>query len=666
MAYTHDKANYINNNPFKLYSDTSLTQEKPAEIGVNHTIKPIDRELATAEIERNEIVFKPTGELYRALGNKHRKGTNSGTPVNLPDGSFIFSDHKPLAFKKEDKELFEFKVGGKVKNNTPAKTLQKEVDLEHHNRMIAIQDSNDHDAISKTSAQLMLQKNMKKIGQVAYLQEEYKGFPDGLPDFSNGTAPIKNEEEEAMQQQYQQGGFTALNQFQRGGKKKGYGNIYGPKYTQYTTEHPENFNIPAEILPFNLTQTQHQNPNWGSEVFGSDLSNEFNDEFKNRHDWYFKNPSYNPKTDSTQKFQQAYNAEAQRRGYDPYFVGKAGESPRAIDGKFGEYTRRAPGFKGLNIGRPPMDNMFPFGAPEEPKLASPVAPTSPSTAPLVPQTPTEDGDILPYEPNVGLNNLQRFSLASSAYNLASAERFDPKRQQVGFTPLTLEKVNSQPYMNALNNQTQQAYRANQVMNPILARAQNSNTYGRGLEQASDVLGKIDNQNLQISNQENIYNNQGINRTNAQNVSLDGKYYDQVTAAKDNYKTETGFLRNRLLDEYKGYRNENKELELQLASQPTFGTLDVYEDPKTGEISKTAKPGWVKKRQAAPLYDYNNKKNKVYFTGAGMDINQIPAGSTAGLSFSQLKDYATELGLDARGKAYIFRDWAKQGQTRPKK
>lgn len=143
---------------------------------------------ANAEIERNEIILNPdTLSLHKALGKKHSKG---GTPVNIPDNSFIFSDFKDLGFNKNDKDRFEFKMGGtKLKNNTPAKILEKNLDIKHHNKMINILDSNKQDDIAKNSAQLMLQKNLNTIGKVAYVQEGKKGFPDSYTPYNVGDTP---------------------------------------------------------------------------------------------------------------------------------------------------------------------------------------------------------------------------------------------------------------------------------------------------------------------------------------------------------------------------------------------------------------------------------------------------------------------------------------------
>jgi hypothetical protein len=37
---------------------------------------------------------------------------------------------------------------------------------------------------------MMLEKYIQTIGNIADFQEEKKGFPDGIPDFSMGSAPV--------------------------------------------------------------------------------------------------------------------------------------------------------------------------------------------------------------------------------------------------------------------------------------------------------------------------------------------------------------------------------------------------------------------------------------------------------------------------------------------
>ena len=103
---------------------------------INDKIHPVDRDKANAEIEQGEITYSPeTGMLHKATGKKHSKG---GTPVNLDEGSFIFSDFKDTSLNKKDIKQMEFKTGGtyKPKSNTPAKVLNREIDIVHHNHLL--------------------------------------------------------------------------------------------------------------------------------------------------------------------------------------------------------------------------------------------------------------------------------------------------------------------------------------------------------------------------------------------------------------------------------------------------------------------------------------------------------------------------------------------------
>jgi hypothetical protein len=157
--------------------------------------------------------------LHKARGKKHSKG---GMEVLLKPDTFVFSDDPKLAFNKKDHELFEFKEGGSFasKKNTPAEVLKRQVDAKHYNSLINNINDVKKDATAKKSSQLMLEKYLEKLGNVAYLQEAKKGFPTGLPAFSQGTAPVydanvKNEVE--AEKQYARFGGAILPKAQMGG-----------------------------------------------------------------------------------------------------------------------------------------------------------------------------------------------------------------------------------------------------------------------------------------------------------------------------------------------------------------------------------------------------------------------------------------------------------------
>lgn len=147
---------------------------------------------SNVEIEGKEVVLQPDmSALFKAVGKKHSGG---GMDVYLKPDSFIFSNDKTLAFGEKEQKLFEFKKGGNFRpaKNTPSEVLKRNVDIKHYNTLVSNIKDPKKDDLAKKSSALMLQKYVDTIGNVAYLQEAKKDFPQGIPPFSAGTAPIYN------------------------------------------------------------------------------------------------------------------------------------------------------------------------------------------------------------------------------------------------------------------------------------------------------------------------------------------------------------------------------------------------------------------------------------------------------------------------------------------
>lgn len=190
-------AGLVNINPFGLInSDTTTDAEN-----ISDSVKAVTREKANIEAEKGEVIAKhDLMGVYKINGKPHSKG---GTPILADHGDFIFSNDKDLAISQKEADTFGFKLSKKKANNTPAKILQNELNPKEYNQMVAILKDPKSDNIAKATAQLMLSKYQEKIGQVAFLQESKKDFPQGLPAMSEGTAPVhatelKNVEEKEM------------------------------------------------------------------------------------------------------------------------------------------------------------------------------------------------------------------------------------------------------------------------------------------------------------------------------------------------------------------------------------------------------------------------------------------------------------------------------------
>ena len=183
-----------------IYSDMT---DNPYE-SVSNTLQPVDREEANIEAELGETAFGDFNndgrkEHMKIGGERH---TNGGTPLNVPEGTFIYSDTKKLRIGGPVLAKF-----GKSENTkqkfTPAQ-LAKQYDI---NKYQAILDDPYTDKMAKSTAARMIDNYEKKLGGLALVQESMKGFPQGIPDVAKSVLP------EGMGQQLaEMGGFYGNDQ----------------------------------------------------------------------------------------------------------------------------------------------------------------------------------------------------------------------------------------------------------------------------------------------------------------------------------------------------------------------------------------------------------------------------------------------------------------------
>ena len=144
----------------------------------SNTLQPVKREFANLEAEGGETAITPAGvdgvpKFWKIGGERH---SNGGTPLSLPDGSFIFSDTKSM--KLGGDILVELGIKGN-KKKTPAE-ISKVLGKGYEKFVMAIQDPNS-DKIERRTAELMIENQIKKLGMLALAQEAKKGFPEGIP-----------------------------------------------------------------------------------------------------------------------------------------------------------------------------------------------------------------------------------------------------------------------------------------------------------------------------------------------------------------------------------------------------------------------------------------------------------------------------------------------------
>jgi len=195
-----------------------MPKEKADE--VRQVIPETSRENANIEAEKGETVYGDMDddgamEHMKIGGKRHTEG---GTPLNVPEGSFIYSDTKKLTIK-DPRILKEFGMAPSKKGYTPAE-IAKKYDI---NKYKAIMEDPYVDPIRKSTAQIMIKNFQAKLAKLALVQESMKGFPQGIPDVVRKTSPELAEaleqpqEDEANQdEQTMEQGMSEMDQEQMG------------------------------------------------------------------------------------------------------------------------------------------------------------------------------------------------------------------------------------------------------------------------------------------------------------------------------------------------------------------------------------------------------------------------------------------------------------------
>lgn len=143
---------------------------------VRSTLQPVAREGANVEAEKGEMAVINIDNLptnFKIGGERHSKG---GTPLNLPDDSFIFSDTLKMVIK-DPIILAQFGMVPKKSGYTPAE-IAKKYDINKFRKVLADRDSED---LEKKTAEMMIANYNMKLAKLALLQESMKGFPQGIP-----------------------------------------------------------------------------------------------------------------------------------------------------------------------------------------------------------------------------------------------------------------------------------------------------------------------------------------------------------------------------------------------------------------------------------------------------------------------------------------------------
>lgn len=635
-------------NEYHFTDDSRPTSEQHPSIEkdpkVNTTIKK-NPYRSNVEIEGGEVVLQPDlSALFKAKGKRHAQG---GMDVLLKPDSFVFSDYKELEIDEDEAEDFELKEGG-----TPAKTLKKNIDIKHYNTLIQNIDNPYKDDLAKKSSARMLEKYIKMLGNIAYLQENKKGFPQGLPDFSIGTAPMENEElEDQMDEnkQYMKAGGMAKNPY-----KMQQGSIFPDAFA--SEKERQRREILSKLLEIGKNVSNQANKSIIQNIYTPSRVQPTPQELPDqsivsldistpnqtpRQDRYIgKRPpypdawtNYYDKTQSTQ-----YNA--------PNWINPSTfyATPGLID-----YMKTLDRAKGVDWDMNKADDavwgwrheaalkkFFPNGAPkavpfnitpqQRDELLKQVGKSTnitPINTPLGKDTsgPTvEDIEVTPQGSKRANWQFTPWQKLSQAYNwgqYAGVNRYMPFRSRYTATYVDPALVNPEQAIGDIKGLSSQQLSQLNTLSPILRNAQAAQLFGSVQSQIPGIRSQYDNQNAQILNQARMYNNQVKNNESLVNMGNDQQYYTQAVEGRKNFENMRQYLANQAMNNVMRDVETNQKLAYNLLTQnnPAYGF-----DWNTGNFTRTNKS--ILDVQNAGKNDYlENFVGEIVKDWGTMDTNQ---------------------------------------------
>ena len=554
------------------------------------SISAVPRYAANVEAEGGETVLADMDqdgvmEHMKISGPRHSEG---GVPLNIPEGSFIFSDTKKMKIK-DPTILAMFGKTYKKGGITPAQ-IAKQYDI---NKYKAILEDPNSDELSKSTAQLMVNNYNKKLADLSIIQEGMKGFPQGMPQ----VAQSLKENDQLMMAAY--GGYMDLPKAQLGLPGVGAWNAtqsyspaaYGPGQgvnprSMYSTNTVVVNNKDKKKPPITIKEEDIFNPTvienlkkQGYEIKYSpriakgdvkvpvkqskqksglygDVQMDEIAEFKARHPWYFANkPNWNPANPADVfDFQTKYDEEfAKQKGYS-YFDGSKPFSKK--DKKLGEYTYNAPG---LDM------------TPKQPTKTTPPPVKEP---PPVKTPPTQENP-----PNklvtVGEDPLPFGYMTPDMVNLAAAAMLPPKKYLPYRAPINLPRVSPTFYdpnrAIAAQNEAANMLAQNAALigNPQAYMANAARLQGTLAQGVADTMADVQNRNVGVANQFAGINADIIGKENMLNAQRVNDLYDATTIANQQFDNSRRLYNRNLASSFAQAWNNRMNLGMLNAVNPIY-------------------------------------------------------------------------------------------------
>lgn len=564
------------------------------------SISAVPRSMANIEAEGGETVYGDLDsdgmmEHMKIQGKRHSEG---GVPLNVPEGSFIFSDTKKMKIK-DPEILKKFGMSFKKGGYTPA-VIAKKFPI---NKYKAILEDPNQDDVNKDTASLMIKNYNDKLSYLAMIQESIKGFPQGIPKVAQ--ASIGQNQQQFTEAKY--GGY--LPKAQNGKEKRvSVWDEEEQKALQEYIKQKYNVEIPINARDADSNSQRFTLPSMQNTIKGKigvygdeDWTSAENmaDFAKRQKKFLVENPGWDPtKKNATEKFQRWYDAERVKKGMKPYFG--RGQKFQRYDDKFGEYTFSAPdiepgqpqtpvatapksipGFicQGLDASGVPIILSSPFK--DEQSRAAAGAYASRQEASLhCPQGEIPPSEDTVYEPpkEVPFQYMtpDLVNIASTAFN--KPKKYFPYRASVNLPtakPTFFDPNREIAAQNEAANILAQS--AALIGNPQAYMANASKLQGSLGEGVADTRGRVQNQNVGVANQFAGVNADIIGKNNMLAAQRANELGDLTTTLNQNYDNAKRNWQRDLATQYGNAWNNRMKLNLMNLAIPMFNI-----DPRTGK------------------------------------------------------------------------------------
>lgn len=587
-------------------------------ISVKKTLQPTDREDSNMEVEKGEFIVSDTmfsgfPETYIAGGQPH---SNGGTPVNLPENSFVFSKDKSIKLKnKEIQKSFDKKE--KTTGYTFAE-LAKQYDVNDYRKVLADPDT---DKLQRDTAEQMIKNYNEKLGKLGLVQESMKGFPQGIPFISipylesmgidpaqfvhggNGDeaeVPTQTEEQDNPQMAKLGGQLKVrilkkptLPKAQTGKEVQKDMPAYDPQEQAVLSHYFPGTNPSKDIVP--LQQAKKKN----AAGYGT-----FNEANANKNwEWYGKVDWNNPV--EVKKAGEAYNArvydKAIKAGYGEKFakdlVSRVGflDTPGQVNS-----LENAPGKGGLAGGY--YGSRVDLNLPEKKNVVQGDKKTNTQQKGQSDlQAPTLTTQQIPQDNPFWTQDMVK--LAGAFGDAQRLKKYMP--WQAGYNVQLPEGIYYDPTRELAAN-AEQANIAGQTLStfagPQATSARLSEIQGQGLENAANILGKYNNLNVTQANQLEVARKNIMNSDSANRADQATGLFDKTTLVNQNFDNAKAMARQNFRQSFvDAWTNRGKTQALNAMNK------QYRVDPVTGFVDFTGVPGKVSgEKQAAQIEDTFNR------------------------------------------------------------